>query len=61
MTYIDSLVRLKVSRKLDSVDLYVPEPVWKELTKRLDGNKLTVALRFEGEDGTTILGKEAET
>lgn len=53
---INTISRLKVSGK-DKLfaDLYVPEKVWKELVKEFKGNTLIVALRLEGEDGTTIL------
>jgi hypothetical protein len=54
---VDTVARLKVYGRPNNlfVDLYVPPKIWEKLVKALDGNRLTVALRFEGEDGTKIL------
>ena len=42
-----------VEAKKTVADLYLPLEEWKKLVKQLGNNKLTVALRFEGEDGTS--------
>ena len=54
MPEINTISRLRVSSNLEFVDLYLPVEVWEKLTKRINGNKLTVALRIDGEDGITI-------
>jgi hypothetical protein len=53
---VGTLARLKVFGKPDNLfcDLYLPLETWKTLVKALNGNRLTVVLRFEGEDNTRI-------
>jgi len=59
---VNTIARLKVFGRPNNlfVDLYLPEEVWMKLVKALDGNRLTVTLRFEGEDGTKILKTEMQ-